>query len=118
MRKMIKEEAELYMYQRETNLRADRAAYDMLVQHLVGISRDDARRMIRQAIERDAEDFSGAEIEQAVVAGAYTAHSEGKPLDTPHIRDELRATRPLSVVRAEHRAALRDWAEGRTVPAN
>ena len=53
IRKMIKEEAELYMFQREVNLRADRAAYDMMVQHLVGVSRDDARRMIRQAIEHE-----------------------------------------------------------------
>ena len=53
VRALIKEEADLYMYQRETNIKADRAAYDMLVQHLVGLSRDDARRMIRQAIEHE-----------------------------------------------------------------
>jgi SpoVK/Ycf46/Vps4 family AAA+-type ATPase len=51
VRALIKEEAELYMYQQEANIKADRAAYDMLVQHLVGLSRDDARRMIRQSIE-------------------------------------------------------------------
>jgi hypothetical protein len=50
---LIKEEADLYMYQRESNIKADRAAYEMLVQHLVGLSRDDARRMIRQAIEHE-----------------------------------------------------------------
>lgn len=53
VKKLIKEEAELYMSQQETNLRADRAAYDLLVQHLVGLSRDDARRMIRQSIEHE-----------------------------------------------------------------
>jgi SpoVK/Ycf46/Vps4 family AAA+-type ATPase len=62
--------------------------------------------------------FAGAEIEQAIVAGAYAAHSEGKPLETRHVMDELRTTRPLSVVRSEHLAALRAWAEGRTVAAN
>ncbi|HUP97981.1 MAG TPA: AAA family ATPase [Usitatibacter sp.] len=65
-----------------------------------------------------ADGFSGAEIEQAIVAAAYTAHSEGKPLETRHIVDELRSTRPLSVVRAEEVAALRKWAERRTVPAD
>ena len=49
---------------------------------------------------------------------AYTAHSEGKPLETRHIVEELRSTRPLSVVRAEEVAALRQWAERRTVPAD
>jgi Arc/MetJ family transcription regulator len=36
VQKLIKEEAELYMTSRRPDLRADRAAYDMLVQHLVG----------------------------------------------------------------------------------
>jgi SpoVK/Ycf46/Vps4 family AAA+-type ATPase len=70
------------------------------------------------AVGAAAEGFSGAEIEHAIVAAAYTAHSEGKPLETRHILDELRSTRPLSVVRAEEVAALRKWAERRTVPAD
>jgi hypothetical protein len=69
-------------------------------------------------LSQAADGFAGAEIEQAIVAGAYAAHAEGKPLATCHVHEELRATRPLSVVRAEHLAALRRWAEGRTVPAN
>ena len=69
-------------------------------------------------LARAAQGFSGAEIEQSIVAGAYAAHSEAKPLETRHIAEELRATRPLSVLRAEHLEQLRGWAEGRTVPAN
>ncbi|WP_182112937.1 AAA family ATPase [Actinotalea sp. JY-7876] len=68
--------------------------------------------------------FSGAEIEQAVVAAAYAAHAEASPssggaalVQARHVADELRATRPLSVVMAEQVAALRAWAAGRTVPA-
>lgn len=65
--------------------------------------------------------FSGAEIEQAVVSAAYAAHAEaagGAPVvEARHVADELRATRPLSVVMAEQVAALRAWASGRTVPA-
>jgi len=62
-----------------------------------------------------AEQFSGAEIEQAIVAAAYTAHSQKKPLATDHILEEVSGTRPLAVLRAEEIEALRDWAEGRTV---
>jgi SpoVK/Ycf46/Vps4 family AAA+-type ATPase len=69
-------------------------------------------------LSRAAEGFSGAEIEQSIVAAAYGAHSESKPLETRHVLDELRSTRPLSVVRAEEVAALRKWAERRTVPAD
>jgi SpoVK/Ycf46/Vps4 family AAA+-type ATPase len=65
-----------------------------------------------------AERYSGAEIEQSIIAAAYAAHAEGKPLQTSHVAGELKATRPLAVLRAEEVAALREWAERRTVPAD
>ena len=62
--------------------------------------------------------FSGAEIEQAIVAALYTAHAEQKPLDTDLLMQEIRNTRPLSVIMAEQVSALRAWASERTVPAD
>ncbi len=70
------------------------------------------------ALAAAAEGFSGAEIEQAVVSALYTAFSRGATLTTQHILDELGATRPLSVTRAEEVAELREWARGRAVPAS
>jgi SpoVK/Ycf46/Vps4 family AAA+-type ATPase len=64
-----------------------------------------------------AEGFSGAEIEQAIVAALYEAHSAKRPIDTALVAAEVAQTRPLSVVMAERIAALRAWAAGRTVPA-
>jgi len=71
-----------------------------------------------EALANAAEGFSGAEIEQAVVAGLYEAHAVGRALDTDLLRAELGNTRPLSVTMAERIQALRDWAAERTVPAN
>jgi hypothetical protein len=62
--------------------------------------------------------FSGAEIEQAVVSGLYAAHAAGKPLDTAYILNEVKQTRPLSIVMQERIMALREWAYGRTVPCD
>ncbi|MFZ5655603.1 MAG: AAA family ATPase [Pseudomonadota bacterium] len=62
--------------------------------------------------------FSGAEIEQAIVAGLYAAHAGGAPLSDFGLHAELKATRPLSVVMAERVDALRRWACERTVPAD
>jgi SpoVK/Ycf46/Vps4 family AAA+-type ATPase len=62
--------------------------------------------------------FSGAEIEQAVVAALYLAREQRRPLDIGHLLTELQQTRPLSVVMAEQLRALRDWARHRTVVAN
>ena len=59
--------------------------------------------------------FSGAEIEQAVVAALYAAHARKQPLSTGHIEDEIAQTKPLAVVMDERIAALRQWAQGRTV---
>jgi SpoVK/Ycf46/Vps4 family AAA+-type ATPase len=71
-----------------------------------------------EALAGASERYSGAEIEQAIVSAAYAAHAEGKPLETRHVLAELASTRPLAVVRAEKVAALRAWAEDRTVPTD
>jgi len=70
------------------------------------------------ALAHAAEGFSGAELEQAVVAANYTAHANQQPCAANHVLAEIKATRPLSVVMAERIASLREWAEGRTVPAD
>lgn len=62
--------------------------------------------------------FSGAELEQAIVAAEYTALAQGCPVDETHVRAELSQTRPLSVLMAEPIAGLRQWARPRTVPAD
>ncbi len=62
--------------------------------------------------------FSGAEIEQAVVAALYSAHAKKQPLGTGLIQAEIDQTKPLSVVMAEKISIMRDWATGRTVPCD
>jgi len=64
------------------------------------------------------EGFSGAEIEQAVVAGLYTAFNQKQQLTTDILLGEVRGTQPLSVTRAEEVAAIREWAKSRAVPAD
>jgi SpoVK/Ycf46/Vps4 family AAA+-type ATPase len=65
-----------------------------------------------------SEGFSGAEIEQLVVAALYTAAAEEAELATRHLLEEARMTRPLSVMMADRVSALRDWARERTAPAD
>ena len=65
-----------------------------------------------------ADGFSGAEIEQAIVSALYSAHADGVPVDEARVLDEIRNTRPLSVLMAEQVNALREWARERTVPAD
>lgn len=65
-----------------------------------------------------ADDFSGAEIEQAVVAALYTSYAQQQQLTMQHLNDELKRTRPLAVVMKEHIDHLRGWAAERTVMAD
>ena len=67
---------------------------------------------------RASSGFSGAEVEQAVVAGLYAAHAQSKALATADLQAEMQRTRPLSVVMAERVAYLRAWAVNRTVMAD
>src|SRR5690606_35803681 len=69
------------------------------------------------ALATAADGFSGAEIEQAIVAALYAAHANAAPLNDFMLRAELRQTRPLSVLMHEQVYALRHWAHERTVPA-
>ena len=62
--------------------------------------------------------FSGAEIEQGIVATLYTAKAMRREFDSGLLAEEYRRSRPLSVLMAEKLAALRNWAAERTVPAD
>jgi ATP-dependent 26S proteasome regulatory subunit len=65
-----------------------------------------------------SEGFSGAEIEQAIVAGLYTAFAQKQQLSTEILISEIRGTQPLSVTRAEDIQAIRNWARNRAVSAD
>ena len=70
------------------------------------------------ALAAAAHGFSGAEIEQAIVAALYAPHASGLPPTDFQLRAELKHTRPLSVLMAEQVQELREWAGPRTVPAD
>jgi len=65
------------------------------------------------ALVAASKDFSGAEIEEAVISGLYDAFYTGNELTTEHILEALRQTVPLSKTMEEQINRLRTWAEGR-----
>jgi hypothetical protein len=62
--------------------------------------------------------FSGAEIEESVVAGLFTAFSANQPLSTDTLLAEIANTRPLAHTMTEKIGELRAWAAERTVSAD
>jgi len=70
----------------------------------------------RLAAESDG--FSGAEIEQAVVSGLYTAFEQEREVTTDDVLAALKQTVPLSVTMREEIGMVRRWAKGRARPAS
>jgi ATP-dependent 26S proteasome regulatory subunit len=93
------------------------AREDILRIHLRRNKQDPAAFDVARLALR-CEGFSGAEIEQAIVAALYETHAAKKKLNNEAIEQELGRTRALSVVMAEKIAELREWARERTVRAD
>jgi len=80
--------------------------------HLSKRGRDPAAFDMDAMVE-GSKDFSGAEIEQAVISGLFEAFYKKAELATEHLINELRQTVPLSKTMSEQLHRLRSWAEGR-----
>jgi SpoVK/Ycf46/Vps4 family AAA+-type ATPase len=69
-------------------------------------------------LAKAAQSFSGAEIEQAIVSGLFTAYADGVELTQAHLQDAIAETLPLAVTMKEDIDRLREWARTRTRPAS
>ncbi len=64
-----------------------------------------------------SEGFSGAEIEQAVIASLFDAFGERRPVVREDLERSIRNTVPLSITQAEKIRSIRGWASTRAVAA-
>ena len=67
-------------------------------------------------LAKESSGFSGAEIEQAIIAALYRANRQQQQIGLSHMLEQLKTSKPLSVLRSEEITALRRWAKNRTVP--
>ena len=63
-------------------------------------------------------DYSGAELEQVVIAALYDAFDTGNDLDTKGLLQTIRDIVPLAVTMREQIDAMREWARTRARPAS
>ena len=85
--------------------------------HLVKRDRDPASFDL-DALAEASKGYSGAEIEQAIVAALHVAFADSAELDTGRVLAALAESPPLSVLMAERVERLRAWARDRCVPAD
>ncbi|MCB9833566.1 MAG: AAA family ATPase [Planctomycetes bacterium] len=93
----------------------ERAA--ILAIHLKKRDRDPAAFDLK-ALAKASEQFSGAELEAAVVAGMFAAFEAGQQLESSHVGEAIQATVPLARTARERIQGLRDWAKSRARPAS
>ena len=84
--------------------------------HLMKRRRDVARFDLEQ-LAKVSDGFSGAEIEQGMVAAMYEAFAQDREFTQLDIIAAIKATLPLSRTMTEQVTALRDWARQRARPA-
>lgn len=79
--------------------------------------RPEIERFDLDQLAKMSDGFSGAEIEQAIVAAMYEAFAQDREFTQLDIIAALKATLPLSRTMTEQVTALRDWARQRARPA-
>lgn len=70
------------------------------------------------ALALASKDFTGAEIEESVIAAMYRAFDEGREVETTDVGDAIGITVPLAVTAREQIERLRNWARERARPAS
>ena len=80
--------------------------------HIGKRGRDPAEYDLPKLVEASG-DFSGAEIEEAIISALYDAFYAKEQLSTAYVLAALAATVPLAKTMSEKVSALRKWAVGR-----
>ncbi|MBP6840463.1 MAG: AAA family ATPase [Kofleriaceae bacterium] len=99
------------------DLPSARERQDILRIHLSRRGRDPSKFDL-PALAAAAVGYSGAELEQAVIAGLYAAFEERSDLAQHHVATALAESPPLSATMREDLGRLRAWAQTRTRPAS
>jgi AAA+ superfamily predicted ATPase len=85
---------------------------EILEIHMAARQRDPHAYDLTQIVE-ETERFSGAELEQLIVSGMYTAFAEERPLAFEDLLEAAQETVPLAVTMDDHIKSLREWARPR-----
>ncbi len=80
--------------------------------------RSDIHRFDIEQLAKVSDGFSGAEIEQALIAAMYEAFAQEREFTQLDIIASIKSTLPLSRTMTEQVTALRDWARQRARPAS
>ncbi len=98
------------------DLPSEQERVEILSIHLLKRARDPSQFPL-QELAAQAERLSGAELEQVVTAGLYTAFSDSRDLGENDLANAIQETVPLYETYEERIKELRNWARTRARPA-
>jgi SpoVK/Ycf46/Vps4 family AAA+-type ATPase len=84
----------------------------------LGKRRPEIDRFDIEQLAKVSDGFSGAEIEQAIIAAMYDAFAQDREFTQLDIIAAIKSTLPISRTMTEQVTALRDWANQRARPAS
>ncbi|MEE9536255.1 MAG: hypothetical protein V3V51_02340 [Desulfobacterales bacterium] len=83
-----------------------------------GLKKRDHNKYEVARLAKEADQFSGAEIEQAILSAMYRAFAEDREFTTEDVLQAIKETVPLAVTAAEKITQLRQWAHKRARPSS
>ena len=95
------------------DLPSEKIRQDIFKIHLSTHNKDILKDFNVEQLAKDSPLFSGAEIEQAVKDGMFTAFSEGRRLNQEDVKSAITSTYPLAKTMREGIRDMREWASAR-----
>jgi SpoVK/Ycf46/Vps4 family AAA+-type ATPase len=83
-----------------------------------GLKKRDPKKYDVDRLAKEADQFSGAEIEQAILSAMYRAFAEDREFTTEDVLKSIKETVPLAVTASEKITHLRQWAHKRARPSS
>ncbi len=83
-----------------------------------GLKKRDSKKYDVARLAKEADQFSGAEIEQAILSAMYKAFAENREFTTEDVLQSVKETVPLAVTAEEKITHLRQWAHQRARPSS
>jgi SpoVK/Ycf46/Vps4 family AAA+-type ATPase len=83
-----------------------------------GLKKRDHKKYDVARLAKEADPFSGAEIEQSILSAMYRAFAENREFTTEDVLQSIKETVPLAVTAEEKITHLRRWAKKRARPSS
>lgn len=83
-----------------------------------GLKKRNPKKYDVDRLAKEADQFSGAEIEQAILSAMYKAFAEDREFTTEDVLQSIQETVPLAVTASEKITHLRQWAHKRARPSS